>query len=123
MENFDELNLICDQNYKTPQEIEWKVEEIRLYTSFGILAGKYWGKKDVQPILVLHGWLDNAGSFDRLIPLLPKHLSFLVIDLPGHGLSSRLQDGWAYHLVNYIHIVDFVVRTYKWEKVSILGEK
>lgn len=32
---------------------------------------------------MLHGWMDNAGTFDTLIPLLPKELSYLSIDLPG----------------------------------------
>lgn len=140
MNEFSDLSRISDQNYKTSAEVEWKVEEVRLYSSFGILAGKWWGSKDVQPILVLHGWLgryhflkignfgksnsftDNAGAFDRLIPLLPKHLSFLVIDLPGHGLSSKFQDGLSYHLMDFLHVVDFVVRFYKWEKVSIIGK-
>lgn len=43
-------------DYKTPEEIEWNVEEIRISTGFGHIAGKWWGSKDQQPILALHGW-------------------------------------------------------------------
>ena len=45
----------------------------------------------------MHGWQDNAGSFDRLIPLLPRNHAYLAIDLPGHGLSSRIPNGMQYH--------------------------
>lgn len=53
--------------------------------------GKWWGDKDKRPILCIHGWKDNSGSFDTLMNLLvPHNMSFLCIDLPGHGLSSQL---------------------------------
>jgi len=37
-----------------------------------------------RPIVCIHGWQDNAGTFDRLIPLLPREFSYLAIDLPGN---------------------------------------
>lgn len=55
-----------------------------------IHLGKWWGPRDKQPIIAIHGWQDNAGTFDPLIELLPKDLSILCIDLPGHGLSSHI---------------------------------
>lgn len=55
-----------------------------------ICLGKWWGPKDKQPIIAIHGWQDNAGTFDPLIELLPKDLSILCIDLPGHGRSSHI---------------------------------
>ena len=29
--------------------------------------------------------LDNAGTFDALIPLLPKNLRIVAVDIPGQG--------------------------------------
>lgn len=60
---------------------------------WGIVAGKWYGPENVRPILMLHGWQDNAGTFNTLIPLLPQNHSYLALDLPGHGLSSRLPAG------------------------------
>lgn len=51
----------------------------------GYIAGKWYGPDNVQPILMIHAWQDNAGSFDPLLPLLPSNFSYLAIDLPGHG--------------------------------------
>lgn len=50
---------------------------------WGHVAGKWYGSENVRPIVMLHGWQDNAGTFDTLVPLLPNHLSYLSIDLPG----------------------------------------
>lgn len=69
----------------------------------------------------MHGWQDNAGTFDRLIPLLPSHVAYLAIDFPGHGLSSWLPNGCAYHAIDLLYVLDAIRKEYNWEKLSILG--
>lgn len=64
---------------------------------------------------------DNAGTFDRLIPMLPKNRSYLALDLPGHGLSSRIPDGIQYHGVDNLYLLNHMCREYKWDKISLLG--
>jgi len=42
--------------------------------------------------MCLHGWQDNAGSFDFLVPALQRLLpsmAFYCLDLPNHGKSSH----------------------------------
>ena len=77
--------------------------------------------KYINYYLHLEGWQDNAGSFDRLIPLLPRHLSFLAIDLPGHGYSSRTHDGVGYGMLDILIILNLVMKEYNWSKISLLG--
>ena len=56
------------------------------------------------------GWLDNAGSFDRLIPLITvPSLHLVAIDLPGHGLSSHRPPGTNQIFVNYLADIRRVV--------------
>lgn len=62
---------------------EYEVDEFQVDLTYGRITGKWWGSKKNRPILMLHGWQDNAGSFDTLIPLLPPQFSYLAIDWPG----------------------------------------
>ncbi|KAF5283168.1 hypothetical protein FQR65_LT02680 [Abscondita terminalis] len=96
-------------------------EEIKIPLSWGHIAAKWWGPQDSRPILVLHGWQDNCGSFDRLIPLLNQRRGYLAIDFPGHGLSSNLPLGTSYYWTDYVTTVRRVVQHFNWPKVSILG--
>ena len=90
--------------------------------SFFHHSGKWWGSHDKQPILALHGWQDNAGSFDKLAPLLSLHTSVLCIDLPGHGFSSHYPRGQFYYLWwDGLIVVRRIVKYYGWKKVTILG--
>lgn len=46
-------------------------------------AAKVWGSENDNPILALHGWQDNCGTFDRLIPLLPPDFYVVCLDFCG----------------------------------------
>lgn len=65
--------------------------------------------------------MDNAGTFDTLIPLLPRHVGYLAIDLPGHGLSPFQPPGTVYSHLHYIYILDVVFREhFRWPRVSLM---
>lgn len=84
-----------------------------------INLGKWWGPWDQQPIVAIHGWQDNAATFDRLIELLPSNVAVLAIDLPGHGLSSHLPTGLHYYIFwDGLIALRRVIKYYKWNKVS-----
>uniref|UniRef100_A0A7N5KE61 Serine hydrolase like 2 n=1 Tax=Ailuropoda melanoleuca TaxID=9646 RepID=A0A7N5KE61_AILME len=61
------------------------LSELKLAVPWGHIAAKAWGLQQAAPVLCLHGWLDNANSFDRLIPLLPKDFHYVAMDFGGHG--------------------------------------
>lgn len=65
--------------------------------------------------------MDNCGSFDKLIPLLPKEFSYLVFDLPGHGLSSKYPEGMIYSYYDTVVLIERIRREYKWDKLSYIG--
>ncbi|XP_055915044.1 serine hydrolase-like protein [Eupeodes corollae] len=95
-------------------------EEIKFNVPWGHIAGKWYGPKNTRPIVGFHGWQDNAGTFDTLAPLLPSHIGFLAIDLPGHGLSSWLPEGCTYHCVDYVTFVLTLMREFGWDKISMI---
>ncbi|XP_035908938.1 probable serine hydrolase [Anopheles stephensi] len=103
------------------QDKQNNVTEVEIPVPYGKIAGKWFGPKNVRPILCLHGWLDNSGTFDRLIPLLPEAVSFLAIDLPGHGYSSRIPDGMSYYVLDCIPLILTIMREYGWAKVSLMA--
>ncbi|XP_018319176.1 probable serine hydrolase isoform X3 [Agrilus planipennis] len=101
--------LFCYLNKNTvaARKIATKREvcEIRIPVQWGHVAGKWWGPRDKRPILALHGWQDNAGTFDRLIPYLPFETPVLAIDAPGHGLSSQIPHGMTYHGTDILRLL------------------
>lgn len=68
---------------------------------------------------MVHGWQDNAGSFDTLIPLLPSNFSYLAIDLPGHGLSSHSPIGAYYRYVDFVPQLERIRQAYKWKQLQL----
>ncbi|XP_059610976.1 serine hydrolase-like protein [Phlebotomus argentipes] len=118
--NYEKVCL-ATQSQPRFQIISMDFTEVKISFPWGHVAGKWWGPADVRPILLIHGWLDNAGSFDTLIPLLPKdHVSYLAIDLPGHGLSSHIPEGMVYKCIDYVQLIHRIQKIYEWDKVSLI---
>src|SRR5438445_8176590 len=66
------------------------------------------GPQEGPACLMLHGWLDHRGSFDRLAPLLPGRT--IAFDHRGHGDSAWVGAGGFYHFVEYVGDLDGLVR-------------
>lgn len=93
------------------------IEELKIPTSYGFISAKAWGKDEPQnlKILAVHGFRDNASSFDRLFELLKKDSLYIVsIDLPGHGLSAHLPHGVPYTNETWIIAIKNVLSYLKW---------
>ncbi|XP_073442787.1 serine hydrolase-like protein 2 isoform X2 [Dendrobates tinctorius] len=97
------------------------LKELRFKVPWGHLAAKAWGPSEGRPILCLHGWLDNANTFDRLIPLLPNEYYYVALDFSGHGLSSHMPKGVRYQHMDYVTDVHRVVTSLGWQKFSIMA--
>jgi len=96
------------------------VAELELQTRYLRLAARVWGPSNGVPVLALHGWLDNAASFDALAPLLPN-IRLVTLDLPGHGYSGHRPPGVHYHFVDFIPDVIAAADALGWPRFALLG--
>jgi pimeloyl-ACP methyl ester carboxylesterase len=93
-------------------------------TSWGNIAAKEYGNPGGHGVLCVHGWLDNAGSFDPVIPyILAEHKKFhvLAMDEPGCGLSSHKPVGSEYGRWSTLKEMKRVIDAMGWNDVTVIG--
>ena len=95
------------------EPMEWKVDGLTI-------AGLAWGRPDAQPVLALHGWLDNAASFSALAPLLEDYY-VVALDLSGHGQSSRRSADASYQIWDDLPQLAAVIESLGWQQFAVLG--
>ncbi|CAL1675341.1 unnamed protein product [Lasius platythorax] len=101
-------------------EIEHK--EIKLTVPWGHIAAKTYGPSNGERVLLVHGHLDNAGSYDRLMKYLPINFFYYVcVDLPGHGWSSHFPSGIMLDGMDYAHTIHFILEALQWKTCIYIG--
>lgn len=89
------------------------------------IRGKRWGSKAGRPVLALHGWMDNAGSFNYLAPALIEQLgmdlNFVALDMAGHGQSDHKLGLGAYNIWQDLSDLLAVVNELGWKQFYIIG--
>lgn len=91
----------------------WQINGLRI-------EGLGWGDPNAQPLLCLHGWLDNAASFSLLGPLL-NDFHVVALDLTGHGRSSRRSADAGYQIWDDLPEIQGVVDELGWDEFNLLG--
>ncbi|HWK53479.1 MAG TPA: alpha/beta hydrolase [Hyphomicrobiales bacterium] len=86
-----------------------------------VVAGRLWGAEGAPLLLALHGWRDNAATFDRLAPRLADSFRVLALDLPGHGRSDPRQRDGGYAIWSYLDDVLAILQTLGEPRVRLLG--
>ena len=96
---------------------------VLLPVPWGSIASMQWsiGAGPYTDWIAIHGLLDNAGTFNAIIPGLAEGVRVTCIDLPGHGLSSRLCPGSLYHWLDYVITVERLRLALGMEQCVILG--
>ena len=84
------------------------------------IAYKTWHDSASERILALHGWLDNAGSFDLLAPALAHH-HVVAPDLAGHGLSDYRSADSAYSLWQDVGDMEQLITKLKLSPLVAMG--
>ena len=94
--------------------------EISLELGHLRLAAKRFGDPQGTKLLAIHGWLDNAASFDPISSYFADY-DVVAIDLPGHGRSDHRPVGAWYHYVDYLHDLRCCIDALGWTQFSLLG--
>lgn len=84
------------------------------------MAARCWHDSSLPPLLALHGWQDNAATFDRLAPLLPG-FHIVAMDFAGHGFSDWRAEGMRYHTLDHVDDVLGVVDQLGWSRFALMG--
>ena len=84
------------------------------------LAARLWQPAATRPLIALHGWLDNAASFDVLAPQLQEY-QVLAPDLAGQGFSDHRPLSATYHLWDDLLDIVLLADLMGWQQFSLLG--
>jgi len=72
-------------------------------------------------VLAVHGWQENANSFDPLMKNFPEDLSVLAVDMPGNGRSSHFPDKTPYHVMEDVSAMRCLMKHFNFKSpVSLL---
>ncbi|WP_419421350.1 alpha/beta fold hydrolase (plasmid) [Legionella sp. D16C41] len=81
---------------------------------------KIWNIKCSNPILCLHGKMDNAASFDFLAPLLSDR-QIIAVDYPGTGFSSSYPEGVMPNWKNDAYLMLHLINALGWQSFDIIA--
>lgn len=99
---------IIEQNY-------YQLDDLKL-------SALTFGKKSQQPVLCLHGYLDNAASF---IPLMQDELLhgkyIIALEWPGHGHSDHRSADAHYHFFDYVSDLKAMFTLNNWQEIDIVA--
>ncbi len=95
-------------------------EELRFNVNGHQIAAKSWGDPGATPVLALHGWLDNAATFNRLAPQL-QNIRLIALDLMGHGYSDHRPASMPYYIWDNVQDVLAVADLLGLEQFSLIG--
>ncbi|KAJ3175095.1 hypothetical protein HDU87_006492 [Geranomyces variabilis] len=90
------------------------------------VALRIWGDHQSQSgnrkVLCVHGWLDNAASFELLAPRLAAAGACVVaMDIAGHGLSSWKAAGGGYYLWDMVDDILGIADALGWKTFTAAG--
>lgn len=117
----DNLSQYFHLNGNNMNQMEKTSVEVKFPVPWGHIAAKIYGHAKEQKVLMVHGILDNAGTFDRLMKFLPESYQYVNIDLPGHGLSSPFPPGVPLHFFDYVYSILLVLNALEWKTCVYIG--
>lgn len=101
------------QNSQSFQETHFHANGLKL-------AAKVWHPNAPHKVIAIHGWLDNANSFDTLAPLLGD-FNIVALDSAGHGKSDFRSEDAAYLIWSEVAEIIQIADQMGWDNFILLG--
>ncbi len=104
-----------------------EIEELSYQLDDLTLTALACGDKNHQPVLCLHGYLDNAASFVPLMQQIEKenqslsNRRIIALDWPGHGHSDHRSVGSHYHFFDYVSDLFDLFSHNNWQSIDIVA--
>ncbi|CAF0900840.1 unnamed protein product [Brachionus calyciflorus] len=113
--NYNLNQIIHKSHFSSTNTLKMRVEQVSVPVPWGDVKCQIFGdptSKKAKPIVCLHGYLDNSNSFKPLAPYFCQSDEYymIAVDLPGHGLSSKLPNGIPYTPKLFLAAVRRVIR-------------
>ena len=84
-----------------------------------------WGEPDSQPLILVHGFLDHARSWDPFVRHLQETAAspfrIIALDCRGHGDSGWVGPGGYYHFADYIFDLHTLIESLHVGNVILMG--
>lgn len=86
------------------------------------IAAQHWGLGNTNPVIALHGWMDNSASFHKLAPLLADaDAEVIALDLAGHGESGHRSQHGAYNIWDDLLDIIAIADQLNWPSFTLLA--
>ena len=79
-----------------------------------------WGKPDKEPLVLLHGFMDQAHTFDLLAEELSHHYYLIAWDARGFGNTEWIHRSGYYHFWDYLYDLEFHSRCNRFPRAADL---
>ena len=77
------------------------------------------GDRSGRPVVLIHGYTDNARDWVPLIPFLAKSEHLIVVDIRGHGRSSKPE--CCYTRVDFAYDIKLLLDALKIDRADVVG--
>jgi pimeloyl-ACP methyl ester carboxylesterase len=77
------------------------------------------GNPHGQPVVLIHGYTDNARDWVPLIPYLSRNDRLIVVDIRGHGRSSKPE--CCYARLDFAYDIKLLLDRLKVERADLVG--
>jgi pimeloyl-ACP methyl ester carboxylesterase len=77
------------------------------------------GKPDGRPVVLIHGYTDNARDWVPLVPYLSKQYRLILVDIRGHGQSAKPE--CCYTRIDFAYDIKLLLDSLHIARADIVG--